>query len=190
MEQHDLIDFVVDVMAAMKLRYFITGSTATIYYGEPRFTNDVDIVVDLPANKVMEFCGTFPPGRFYVSPDAARDAINRKSQFNIIEPATGLKADIIVPAQDDFNRSRFARIRRLNLASGRNAWFASAEDVIIKKMLFYRGGGSEKHLRDIVGVLRVCGENLDRAYIARWSAVLAVEDIWIKVCHGAADDRK
>ncbi len=189
MEQCDLIHFVVDVMSAMKLRYFITGSTATIYYGEPRFTNDVDIVVDLPANKVIEFCGTFPPGRFYVSPEAAHDAVNRNSQFNIIEPATGLKADIIVPIQDDFNRSRFARIRRLNLASGRDAWFASAEDVIIKKMLFYREGSSEKHLRDIVGVLRVCGENLDRAYIARWAGVLAVGDVWIKVCHLAAGER-
>ncbi|MGC8542103.1 MAG: hypothetical protein ACP5QA_15940 [Phycisphaerae bacterium] len=190
MEQHDLIDFVVDVMSAMKLRYFITGSTATIYYGEPRFTNDVDIVVDLPANKVMEFCGTFPPSRFYVSPEAAHDAISHKSQFNIIEPATGLKADIIVPTPDDFNRSRFARIRRLNLASGRNAWFASAEDVIIKKMLFYREGRSEKHLRDIIGVLRVCGEDLDRAYIARWAAVLGAGDIWIKVCQLAVGESK
>jgi hypothetical protein len=58
------------------------------------------------------------------------------------------------------------------------AFVASPEDVIIGKMLYYREGGSEKHLRDITGILKVSGDQVDRAYVARWAAELGVTEIW------------
>jgi hypothetical protein len=72
MEQLDLLRMVVGTIEGMGLRYFVTGSTATIFYGEPRFTNDIDVVVELPEQRVAEFCGRFLPNEFYVSEDAAR----------------------------------------------------------------------------------------------------------------------
>ena len=57
-------------------------------------------------------------------------------------------------------------------------WFASPEDVILKKLLYFQEGGSEKHLRDIIGVLKVQGEKLDRKYIADWIGPLGVENAW------------
>jgi hypothetical protein len=71
MEQSELLHFVVSALERLGLRYFVTGSTVTIFFGEPRFTNDIDIVVDLPERAVPEFCRQFPENDFYVSEVAA-----------------------------------------------------------------------------------------------------------------------
>jgi hypothetical protein len=109
MEQFDLLRFVVAAIERVGLQYFVTGSTVTIFYGEPRFTNDIAIVVNLSASAVRDFIQQFPEDEFYLSEEAALDAVRRHSQFNIIHPQTGLKIDVIVPAPTDFNQSRFAR---------------------------------------------------------------------------------
>jgi hypothetical protein len=178
MEQSELLRFVVSVLERLKLPYFVTGSTVTIFYGEPRFTNDIDIVVDLPLDAVDEFCRQFPEDDFYVSQTAASDAVRRCAQFNIIQPRSGLKVDVIVPSPTDFNRSRFARARRVQAGEGWDASFSSPEDAILKKMEFYREGGSDKHLRDIAGVLKTSSQEIDRAYIGQWAVKLGLEEIW------------
>jgi hypothetical protein len=178
MEQLDLLRHVAHVLEDMRLRYFVTGSTATIFYGEPRFTNDIDLVVDLPESRVAEFCRQFPQDDFYLSEEAARDAVKTKSQFNVIHPASGLKLDVIIPGSDAFNESRFARAHRLHAADDFSPYFASPEDAIIKKMQYYREGGSEKHLRDIAGVLKISRDRIDEAYIARWAAHFGLADLW------------
>jgi hypothetical protein len=178
MEQSDLLRYVARVLEEMGVPYFVTGSTATIFYGEPRFTNDIDVVVNLPEARSAEFCHHFPSPEFYVSESAAQDAVRRRSQFNIIHPTSGLKVDLIVPEQSPFNASRFSRVRRLRAGDDFEASFASPEDAIIKKMEYYREGGSEKHLRDIAGVLKISRGQIDAAYIARWAHELGLNDIW------------
>src|SRR3954463_9300151 len=81
-------------------------------------------------------------------------AVSRRGQFNITPPTSGLKVDMMVPAESPFNRSRFARAKAVRPSPDFDAIFSSAEDVILKKMEAYREGGSEKHLRDITGVLK------------------------------------
>ena len=178
MEPTELLRFFVSVMERLGIRYFVTGSTVTIFYGEPRFTNDIDVVVDLSADRVEEFCGQFPEDDFYVSAAAARDAVARKSMFNIIQPRSGLKVDVIVPASSDFNRSRFERARRVHVGENWDASFSSPEDAIVKKMDFHRQGGSDKHLRDIASVLKGSRDEIDVAYIERWAETLGLTDIW------------
>jgi hypothetical protein len=185
MVQSELLRYVVQVLEKLGLRYFVTGSTATIFYGEPRFTNDIDVVIDLPPGRISELCAAFPPGEFYVSEEAARRAVARRGQFNVIHPASGLKLDLMIPADDAFNRSRFARIRRLHPAADYDAAFASVEDVILKKMEYYREGGSEKHLRDIAGVLRISGNQVNRAYIEEWAGRLGLEEVWQEIAQRA-----
>ena len=75
-----------------------------------------------------------------------------------------------------FDRSRFARARPLRPAESYEAAFASAEDVIIKKMEYYREGASEKHLRDIGGMLKVSGAEIDRGYIGEWADRLGLRE--------------
>jgi hypothetical protein len=185
MEQSELLRYCTKLLEQLGLRYFVTGSVATIFFGEPRFTNDIDIVVDLPADRISELCGAFPAADFYVSEESVRSAVSRKGQFNIIHPASGLKVDIMVPSEDAFNRSRFSRVRRLRPAPDYEVVFASPEDVILKKLEYYLEGGSEKHLRDIAGVLKISGPEIDFTYIDEWAARLGLYEIWGKV-HGAA----
>ncbi|HEV7515489.1 MAG TPA: hypothetical protein VGR07_04245 [Thermoanaerobaculia bacterium] len=189
MDQSELLRQTTRVLEKLGLRYFVTGSVATIFYGEPRFTNDIDIVLDLPPGRVADLCAAFPSDDFYVSEEAARKAVARRGQFNILHPASGLKLDLMIPAEDAFNRSRFARIRRLRPAPDYDAAFASAEDVILKKMEYYREGGSEKHLRDIAGVLKISGEAVDREYIKEWATKLGLEEIWQTVARRSEEER-
>jgi len=178
MEPSELLRFLAGILERLQLPYFITGSTVTIFYGEPRFTNDIDVVVALPESMVASFCGQFPEEDFYVDEQAVRDAIRHSSQFNIIHPRSGLKIDVMIPQTSEFNRSRFNRARRVRAGGDWDASFASPEDAIIKKMEYFREGGSEKHLRDITGVLRTGGADIDTEYIERWAAALDLLDIW------------
>jgi hypothetical protein len=65
--------------------------------------------------------------------------------------------------------------------TGPGAWFASPEDVILKKLEYFKGGGSEKHIRDILGVLKTQGERIDRVYIAEWAGPLGVVAEWDQI---------
>ncbi len=181
MEQLDLLRYIAHVIEDLGVRYFVTGSTATIFYGEPRFTNDIDVVVELSQERIGEFCRRFPPGDFYVSEAAARQAVLSKTQFNIIHPESGLKVDVIVPEPSPFNESRFVRVRRLRAAEDLDVCFASPEDAIIKKMDYYHRAGSEKHLRDIAGVLKTSPDLIDMAYITRWAEQMGFGDLWTAI---------
>lgn len=178
MEHSELLRHVVETIEGLGLRYLVTGSVVTIFFGEPRFTNDIDVVVDLPAESVSAFCEGFPAPEFYLSEQSVRQAVSQCKQFNIIHPGSGLKVDVMIPADTPFNRSRFARAARISPAEDYDASFASVEDVIIKKMEYYRDSGSEKHLRDIAGVLRISGDRVDRDYIVDWASQLGLTSIW------------
>ncbi len=178
MEQDELLRFAVEALHHLRLRYLVTGSIATVLYGEPRFTNDIDLVVILGADRIQDLCRSFPQPEFYVSPESVRQAVERRGQFNIIHPASGLKLDIMVPAETPFNRERFERARQVRLLPDLDVSVAAPEDVIIKKMEYYLAGGSDKHLRDIAGILKVSPDQVDRTYIAEWSERLGLSQVW------------
>jgi hypothetical protein len=134
--------------------------------------------VQLPDDRAEALVAAFPDGEFYVDLEGVRAAIAHRGQFNILHPASGLKVDVMIPAMDDFDRSRFARARRVHAAPDLEVEFAAPEDVIVKKLQYYAEGGSEKHLRDVAGVLRVSGDDVDRDYVAEWAQRLGVLDAW------------
>jgi hypothetical protein len=162
----------------LKIPYLITGSVASMAYGEPRLTNDIDIVAGIDEGHIASLAAAFPSDEFYISEDMVRQAIRERGQFNIIHPASGLKVDIMIRRDSPFERSRFSRARRIQTAEHQQANFASPEDVIIKKMEYYREGGSEKHLRDITGILKISGKELDQNYILDWAGRLGLTEIW------------
>ena len=178
MEQSELLRLLAERLEALDLVYFVTGSTATIIYGEPRFTNDIDVVVDLPLEKATAFCAAFPAGEYYVSETAVLEAIRRKHQFNILHPKSGLKIDVIIASATEFDMVRLKRRKHLQAFPDKTVSFAAPEDVILKKLAYFQEGGSEKHLRDIAGVLRVQGDKVDKVYIAEWATRLGLTAEW------------
>jgi hypothetical protein len=98
--------------------------------------------------------------------------------FNIIHPGSGLKIDVMIPETSAFNRSRFDRARQVRAGRDWDALFATPEDAIIKKMESFRERRSDKHFRDITGVLRTTGAYIDKEYIERWASALGLLESW------------
>lgn len=178
MAPYDILKRIVDAFESLDIPYFVTGSVASFMYGEPRFTNDADIVADLKENHIAKLHEFFPDAEYYFDEDMIRDALRKRAQFNIIHPASGFKVDIVIRKPSKYDESRFNRIRRLHPDDSWEANYASPEDVILKKMEFYQMGQSEKHLRDITGILKVSGANIDRSYIQGWAEKLGLTEIW------------
>ena len=86
-----------------------------------------------------------------------------------------------MPEDTEFNRSRFARRRLLPSGAEGDALFAAPEDVILKKLEYFREGGSEKHVRDILGVLKVQGDQIDHGYLEGWAHRLGLDEVWREV---------
>lgn len=178
MEQYDLLKHLINAFESLGIRYLITGSIASIFYGEPRFTNDIDIVAEIKEYHIPGLLKLFPHDEFYISEDAVRDAIKHNHQFNIIHPSSGLKIDVIISKRDAFDNNRFERIKRISPIEDTQANFASPEDVIIMKMRYYKEGQSEKHLRDITSMLKISADIIDRKYIEQWVEKFDLKDIW------------
>jgi len=174
----ELLEYLSVTLGHLGIPYFITGSIASIFYGEPRFTNDIDVVIELQTKDIDVFCQSFPSPEYYLSPASVRDAVRQRFQFNIIQTTSGLKIDVIIPDDSEFEKSRRQRTKTMTLPKGQIVHIASAEDLILRKMEFYQEGGSEKHLRDIAGILRIQKETLELAYIEKWADVLQVQNIW------------
>ncbi len=151
---------------------------ASSYYGENRSTLDVDIVLSVGPRDVPAIVEAFTADEFYIEPQMVRQAVERLDQFNVLLPDFGLKIDFMVVDEDRFDASRFSRRRRVEFAPGQSAWFASPEDVILKKLVYYKEGRSDKHLRDIANMFRVSGETLDRVYAEDWAMRLGVSKLW------------
>ncbi|MBI4688933.1 MAG: hypothetical protein HY754_01465 [Nitrospirae bacterium] len=174
----ELLQKVVEISEKLQIPYLVTGSVASMAYGEPRLTNDIDIVAAINERHIDGLLKAFPQDEFFITEEMIRDAIHNLGQFNIIHPASGLKIDVIIKQNTPFDNSRFNRIRRIFPAESYQANFAAPEDVIIKKMQYYKEGGSEKHLRDITGILKISGDEIDKDYIEEWAKRLGLVEIW------------
>ncbi len=177
MEQADLLRTVIQILEDLQIPYLVVGSLASAAYGEPRMTHDIDVVVDLRPDHVTALCNAFPAPEFYVSSEAARQAIHDRRSFNVIHPTSGNKIDFMIARDDAWGREQLARRQRILILPDREGFAAQPEDVILGKLLYYAEGGSEKHLRDITGMLRVTPE-IDRDDIGKWASRLGVTDVW------------
>jgi hypothetical protein len=139
-------------------------------------------LADIPLETVKSLLARFPESEFYLSEFAVRDAIVARTQFNIIHPDSGLKVDVMIPTRGAHSEVELTRRTRVKPVGGEaEAFLAAPEDVIIKKMEFYREGGSDKHLRDIAGMLKISDQLIDREYITTWAQKLELLDIWNEI---------
>jgi len=160
-------------------RYFIGGSLASSMQGEPRSTNDIDIVVDVPIGKCRALIDALGSD-FEADIDDLRRAIVNGGSTNMFYLPLVTKIDIFGLGSSPFDESEFERRRELVVRrSGERLWFKSPEDTILRKLLWFREGGcvSTKQWRDVVQVLRVSRSSLDRGYLDSWAARLGITDL-------------
>ena len=169
--------YVVEVLESLDIPYMVVGGFAAIFYGEPRLTIDVDIVVDMRPSLVRSFVACFPIADYYVSESAIYDALDRQYPFNVIQPTTGAKVDLVPLSHDTFTRAAFERRQRIQYdATGRSASFIGPEDIVIAKLIAFRETGSDKHLRDVCGVLTTQRGRLDEVALERRARVVRVSE--------------
>ncbi len=155
-----------------------TGSIASMIYGEIRTTQDIDVVILLNPQAIAALERVFPETEFYCPPrDVVLAECARESHghFNLIDFDSGYKADVYVSRNDPLH-SWALRNRRAVDTGGEQLWLVPPEYVIVHKLEFYREGRSEKHLRDIRGMLAVTDVN--RSMIEREIAARGLQAEW------------
>jgi hypothetical protein len=163
----DLIALFIDPLNRTGIEYMVSGAVAAILYGEPRLTNDIDVVATLDSLAARRLGSEFPSDEFYVPPSEALDeavAQARHGHFNVIHIASALKVDVYPAGRDPLNAWGLAHRRDLRI-SGRRVWTAPPEYVILLKLEYWRDGGSGKHVTDIRSILRILGPEIDRDMI-------------------------
>jgi hypothetical protein len=175
---YELMQMAASFFDRRGIAYRIVGSMASMAYSEARFTNDIDILVDLREDHAEQIESEFPAPEFYVSLSAIKSAIRDRRQFNIIHIPSGLKLDIIQRKDNEFGTLDITRGQRLKSDGFYDAWFASPENVILMKLRYFQEGGSDKHLRDVASILLIQDKHIDREYIEQWARKLSVEHEW------------
>lgn len=190
---HDPIGIALRVAAAIESAggsYFVGGSVASSLHGDPRSTNDIDVVVDLPLGRIDAFIAALGTD-FELDRDMLRDALRQARCANGFYLPVLTKIDVFGRGVEPFDEIEFARRAAVTVgASGERLFVKSPEDSVLRKLLWYRDGGSvsEKQWRDIVSILRVNLGALDDAYLAQWAGRLRCTDLLSRARSEAAPE--
>jgi hypothetical protein len=174
---------IVGLLEAANVPYMLTGSFASTFHGTPRATQDIDLVVAPSPGGLKHFLDGCLVEGFYVDEARVRDAETRRGQFNVIDAATGWKADLIVQKDRPFSAMEFSRRQAAHLL-GMHVFVASPEDVVLSKLEWALRGGSERQLQDAAAVLGVQGDRLDVEYVEQWATRLGVSELWRRISRG------
>lgn len=162
--------------------YMITGATAAILYGQPRVTNDLDVVLSLDDAGRSALLRAFPESEFYVPPEAVirtEQARHQRGHFNLIHHETGYKADIYLTGADPLHAWAWPKRRRLPWGEDLEITVAPPEYVVLRKLEFYREGKSSKHVTDIRAIREITG--LDEAAITPWLEKMGLGGVWEEI---------
>lgn len=179
----DFIALFTEPLEQLAISYMITGATAAILYGQPRLTNDIDVVIELHAADIERLRAAFPERDFYTPPAAVIGmelARTQRGHLNLIHFETGYKADLYPVGADPLHHWALPLRRRVSHGTGQIS-VAPPEYVILRKLEYFREGGSSKHVTDIQTILRVNGTTIDHAILTSWISRLGLTELWTSV---------
>jgi hypothetical protein len=171
-QQELLVDCLRRLNSA-SIRYRLTGSMASNYWGMPRTTHDIDFVIQLPPSQAVLLASAFS-GDYFLDEQAIRAAYQPPFQFNAIDMRSTMKIVFWLLRPEPFEREMFSR-RIEAILFGEKAWISTAEDVILHKLYWNDITPSDRQLGDAAGIVAVRGEQLDRQYMSAWAKELRLE---------------
>lgn len=167
----------------LRIEYLITGGAAVVYWGRPRFTADIDIAIELQESDIKPLAKELRKdlgADAYIDEDMIRAEYERKGEFNVIVPGSGLKIDFFVVRDDPFEKKRFGRAITKKIGK-EVVRFISPEDLVLTKLVWHKENGSEKQLEDVRSVISIQGKKLDRKYLKQWAERQGTADILNKL---------
>lgn len=171
----DLVRQVAHILDDLDIPYALGGSMASSFFGEPRSTVDVDFAILLASNRGTELLER-ASAEFYVPTDAARIAIQTHSSFNMVDVSSALKVDVFVLGDGQLDQMQIERRLKVTIpGTGGGIWVTSPEVQVLRKLDWYRAGGStsDRQWRDVVGILRVA--TIDTEYLLDAARQLSLE---------------
>ncbi len=175
MELEITLKKITKILRKLKIPYLVTGGVAIVVWGRPRYTADIDIIIELHKDKIQKLASELIK-EGYVDEDTISQAIKYQSEFNFIDNATGVKVDFWMLENSDFDKSRLKRAR-VKKMFGENIIFSSPEDLILKKLLWFKESKSTRQLEDIHSVIAIIKDQLDYKYLRKWATKLKTIDI-------------
>lgn len=172
-----LLRRVVEALDLRAVPHMLTGSVAAAVHGRRRATLDVDLVIESERPALMAFCDDMLEAGFYVSHDAALEALAIRGMFNVLDGESGWKVDLIMRKDTAFGHTAFSR-RFLVDVDGLSLYVATIEDLVIAKLDWARQGESALQLSDVAALVSGAGDEFDRAYVAHWVTALGLEREW------------
>jgi hypothetical protein len=175
---------------ALGIVHTIGGSIASSFAGEPRSTLDIDIVAAINEAHVPALVATLS-SEFYVDEDALHRAVRERSTTNLIHHDSQLKVDLFVAGGTPLDDQQLERRQAVEVEPGRTLHIHPPEDILLQKLRWYRKGGevSDRQWRDIIGIVRVQAERLDRGYLVAHAPVLGVADLLTQALREGAEDQ-
>lgn len=173
-DQLGVLALVTSTLDAAGIPYMLTGAMASGYYGQPRMTRDLDLVVELrdgDPDRLHALLGE----AFLLSADGAREAVRRQTMFNAIHKDAFVKVDFVVRKAEPYRVEEFGRRRRVAL-DGHEMWMVSPEDLILSKLVWGQASNSDVQARDVRAVIAAQAAHLDWAYLTTWADALGVSD--------------
>jgi hypothetical protein len=177
MSSTEVLQRVTAALGSAGVPYMLTGSFASVFYGSPRSTQDIDFVIEASEAQLHALASNLPHDQYYVDVDAALEALRRKSLFNIIDLNAGWKIDMIIRKSRAFSREEFGRRQPVTLG-GVHLFVATAEDIILSKLEWSKLSESQRQIDDAAGILRLQGSTLDRTYLDKWIGELGLAKQW------------
>jgi hypothetical protein len=181
-QEPDAVDIAVLVATAIEKvggAYFVGGSLASSMQGEPRATNDIDIVLEMPLGRIREFVETLG-SNFEVDVDSLRSALLNGASCNIFFLPVLMKIDLFGVGSTPYDEMEFSRKRAVLIRDPDvHLVLKTPEDTVLRKLWWFRQGGevSDRQWRDVAQVLKISGPRMDTTYLDRWAESLGVGDL-------------
>lgn len=183
--ERDALFQVLDALEALQIPYMVVGSFASTFWGRPRLTHDVDMVVEIAAHKIAELARLLAP-HFYAPQFVIEDAVRKRGQFNLIHLDCAFKVDMWLLKDSPYDIVCFER-RLLGVMFEREVWVSSPEDVILSKLLWYRAAPVlDRQFQDALEVYEIQEPYLEQEYLDHWAHTLGIADLLERVRQEAA----